>query len=73
MPGLYYQKIITTKARLKTMTEIKNALQKITFPNKQTVKTNILNVIFMSAIIGTFVCLADFVSVTAVDMLLNFF
>lgn len=55
------------------MTEIKNALQKITFPNKQTVKTNILNVIFMSTIIGTFVCLADFVSVTAVDILLNFF
>lgn len=49
------------------------SLKKITFPGPRAVRKNTVNVLLMSAIIGAFVCLADFVAVTAVEMLLATF
>lgn len=57
----------------KQITALRSFWNEITFPNQKQVLTNLTNVFLASTIIGAFVCAADFVSVTAVEILINVF
>lgn len=57
----------------KQITALRSFWNEITFPNRKQVLTNLTNVFLSGAIIGAFVCAADFVSVTTVEILINVF
>lgn len=45
--------------------------KQITFPSKKQLVTNLLNVAMFSAIIGAFVCIADYAALSVVQLLLS--
>ena len=53
--------------------EMKSELKKVVWPNKQTVIKNTGTVLLCSAIIGAFIWVFDFVSVSVVQMILSVF
>ena len=53
--------------------EMKSELKKVVWPNKQTVVKNTGTVLLCSAIIGAFIWVFDFVSVSLVQMILSVF
>ena len=53
--------------------EMKSELKKVVWPNKQTVIKNTGTVLLCSAIIGAFIWVFDFVSVSLVQMILSAF
>ena len=53
--------------------ELRSELKKVVWPNKQTVLKNTGTVLLCSAAIGAFIWIFDFVSVSAVQMILNVF
>ena len=53
--------------------EIKSELKKVVWPSKQTVVKNTGTVLLCSAIIGAFIWVFDFASVSLVQMILSVF
>ena len=53
--------------------EMKSELKKVVWPNRQTVLKNTGTVLLCSLVIGAFIWIFDFVSVSAVDVILNVF
>ena len=53
--------------------EMKSELKKVVWPNKQTVMKNTGTVLLCSAIIGAFIWVFDFLSVSLVQMILSLF
>ena len=53
--------------------EMKSELNKVVWPNKQTVLKNTGTVLLCSAVIGACIWIFDFVAVSAVQMILNVF
>ncbi len=53
--------------------EMKSELKKVVWPTRQTVLKNTGTVLLCSLVIGAFIWIFDFVSVSAVDVILNVF
>ena len=61
------------KDRLKWFREMKSELKKVVWPNKKTVVKNTGTVLLCSLVIGLCIWIFDFVSTSAVQMILSVF
>lgn len=57
----------------KQITSLKAFFHEITFPGRKQVRKNTTDVLLTGLIIGAFICIADFIAVTGVEMLLSVF